>query len=316
MVLVARGEHLRAVIRADGLTLAAPTAPARWRYPRCGTRARPASTSRPIVLLAVKSHQTADALEDLAGVAGPDTPVVSVQNGVANEPALLRFFDDVQGVCVMMPTGHLEPGTVVQHCSPVPGILDVGRYPTGVDATCQAVAEAFRSAGFVSEPRADVMAWKHRKLMANLGNAVDACCAPGPAAEDLATRARTEGETVLAAAGIPVVTEKRDRRRRGDLLQLAPGRRPRAGRRLVVAEPAAGHGQHRVGLPQRRGGAARPAARRAHAGQRRCCSGPPAGWPPTAAPPGSLDARDLLRPWSDARRTGRGQAARARATRA
>ena len=83
----------------------------------------------------------------------------------------------------------------------MPGVLDVGRYPGGTDATSHAVAAAFRDAGFVSEPRPDVMAWKHRKLMMNLGNAVQACCAPGPDADDLAGRAVAEGETALAAAG-------------------------------------------------------------------------------------------------------------------
>ena len=222
VVLVARGAHLDAV-RRDGLTLAAPE----------GTRTIPAATAADAseavqgadgvtVLLTVKSHQTHAAIEDLTTVLGPTTPVVSVQNGVANEPTLLRFFDDVQGVCVMMPTGHLEPGVVEQHCTPVPGILDVGRFPGGVDATSRAVADAFGRAGFVSVPREDVMAWKHRKLIMNLGNAVQACCAPGPDTDPLRDRVSREGETVLAAAGIPVVGVEEDRERRGDILRTAP----------------------------------------------------------------------------------------------
>ena len=38
------------------------------------------------------------------------TPVVAAQNGVANERTLARWFDRVHGLCVMMPTEHLEPG--------------------------------------------------------------------------------------------------------------------------------------------------------------------------------------------------------------
>ena len=225
VVLVARGAHLDA-IRADGLTLASPDATRTVQVPAVRSAEELDPLVATTVLLAVKSHQTHAALEDLTAVLGPETPVVSVQNGVANEPALLRHFADVQGVCVMMPTGHLEPGVVEQHCSPVPGILDVGAFPGGANDTSAAVAAAFRSAGFVSEPRDDVMAWKHRKLMMNLGNAAQACCGSGPGTRELADRAVLEGEAALAAAGIAVVSRDEDRERRGDILRVGtiPGR--------------------------------------------------------------------------------------------
>ncbi len=248
---MARGAHLDAV-RRDGLTLAAPEGTRTVRRHRRRTPARRCRRADGVtVLLAVKSHQTHAAVEDLTSVLGPTTPVVSVQNGVANEPTLLRFFDDVQGVCVMMPTGHLEPGVVEQHCTPVPGILDVGRFPGGVDATSRAVADAFGRAGFVSVPREDVMAWKHRKLIMNLGNAVQACCAPGPDTDTL----RGPGEP--GGRGGPGGGRDPRRRRRGGprASRRHPAdrsdRRARAVRRLVVAEPAAGDRQHRDRLPQR-----------------------------------------------------------------
>ena len=74
------------------------------------------------------------------------------------------------------------------------------------------------------------MAWKHRKLLMNLGNAVDATCAPGPAADELVERAQAEGEATLLAAGIPVVPAEQDVERRGDLLRPRPtGQPPRGG---------------------------------------------------------------------------------------
>ena len=123
----------------------------------------------------------------------------------------------------LMPAAHLEPGVVEQQSVPVPGILDVGRFPGGVDDTTRTVAAAFASAGFVSEPRADVMAWKHRKLLMNLGNATQACLVPGPATEELSRRARSEGETVLERAGVAVVSDEQDRERRGDILTSGHG---------------------------------------------------------------------------------------------
>jgi 2-dehydropantoate 2-reductase len=218
VVLVARGEHL-ARIRAGGLTLETPVGTDVLDVPVAGHPAEVGWDEPTVVLLAVKSHQTAAALDDLAAQAPPTTPVVSLQNGVANEAAVLRRFERAYGICVMLPSGHVAPGTVVQRCHPVPDILDVGGFPGGVDDTCEQVAADLRRAGFVSETRPDIMAWKHRKLLMNLGNAVQAAFAPGPAADDLLERVRDEGERALAAAGTPVVTAELDRERRGDLLQ-------------------------------------------------------------------------------------------------
>jgi 2-dehydropantoate 2-reductase len=73
------------------------------------------------------------------------------------------------------------------------------------------------------------MRWKHRKLLMNLGNAVDALCGPDARRGELAKRATAEGEAVLAAAGIAAATREEDRDRRADLLSL----RPVEGRRRV-----------------------------------------------------------------------------------
>ena len=92
-----------------------------------------------------------------------------LQNGVDNERVALRSFDDVYGVCVMLPAAHLEPGIVTAHASPVAGILDIGRYPNGIDDRAAEIAAALTGATFISEPRADIMRWKYRKLVMNLG---------------------------------------------------------------------------------------------------------------------------------------------------
>jgi len=106
----------------------------------------------------------------------------------------------------------------VQKCHPTPGILDIGRYPGDTDDVAGQVAADLRRAGFESVPRPDIMAWKHRKLLMNLGNAVDATCADSDAADNLAQRAYDEGERVLTAAGVSVVSEADDRERRGEIL--------------------------------------------------------------------------------------------------
>lgn len=222
--LVARGEHL-AAIRGVGLVLETPTDEHRLDVTAAGGAHEVEWSDDTVVLLTVKSQQTATALDDLAAHAPPGIPVVSAQNGVANEHAVLRRFAHTYAVCVMLPSGHVEPGRVVQRCHPTPGILDIGRFPSGTDQVAEDIAESLHRAGFACEPRADIMAWKYRKLLLNLGNAVQACCRPGPESDDLDERVRAEGERVLAAAGVPLVSAEQDQERRADILRRG-GRHP------------------------------------------------------------------------------------------
>ena len=218
VTLVARGEHL-AAIRSDGLLLDAGDGRHRIDAPVTDTAADVAWTDDTVVLLAVKSHQAAVALADLRAHAPSDVAVVCATNGIATEVAALRLFARTYAVCVMLPATHLEPGVVVAGCHPTPAILDIGRIPGGTDETTAAVAHDFRAAGIASEERADILAWKRRKLLMNLGNGVDASFAQGDSADELAERALAEGERVLAAAGVTVVTVEEDTARRGTILQ-------------------------------------------------------------------------------------------------
>lgn len=216
--VVARGDHLDA-IRRHGLTLVTQTGEETATVPAAPSAGEIDWTTAPLVILAVKSQQSAAALDDLRAHAPRSTPLFIAQNGVANEAAALRLFADVYGITVMLPSAHLEPGVVVQQCSPIAGILDLGRFPRGSNATAAAASALLRSAGFASEVRPDIMAWKYRKLIANLANGALATYQPGSDTDELIRRVREEGEQVLAAARIPVVTAEQDLQRRSDLLQ-------------------------------------------------------------------------------------------------
>lgn len=216
--LVARGAHL-ARIRDDGLVLDSADGHHVVRPDTADGAARVAWGEDAVVLLCVKSHQTPAALADLAAHAPPSTPVVCAQNGVANEREVLRRFEHTYGLCVMLPSLHLEPGTVVAKCGPVPGILDLGRYPSGVDAPAESISADLRTAGFESLPRPDIMAWKYRKLLVNAAGDVRAILGGGSDALNLVEQVRAEGEAVLLAAGISVVSAEQDDVRRGDVLR-------------------------------------------------------------------------------------------------
>jgi 2-dehydropantoate 2-reductase len=231
VTLMARGDHLRA-LKDDGLTLASPEGSVALRVPAVGHPAEAALRDGDVVILAMKSQDTAAALTDLSAHAPPGIRVVCAQNGVENERVALRLFPHVYGMAVMLPATHLEPGVVVAHLAPTTGLLDLGRYPGGVDSPAEEIAAALSGATFGSQPRPDIMRWKYRKLILNLGNAVEAVCGPDAArSTPLARMARAEGEACLRAAGIDAVSVDDDRARRGDVFQLrqVPGHERQGG---------------------------------------------------------------------------------------
>jgi 2-dehydropantoate 2-reductase len=218
VTLIARGAHL-AALQADGLHLESPTGTDLVRVPVVGHPREIEWGPRHVVLMAVKSQQTPAALVELAAVAPPETPIVCLQNGIANEPAALRLFPHVYAVSVACPASHLEPGVAQAWSAPVTGLLDIGRYPSGVDQVCELVAADFTKATFSSYPDPAIQRWKNRKLLTNLGNAIEAVCGPHEREGLLADLVLAEGESVLAAAGLEAATAQEDKDRRADLLE-------------------------------------------------------------------------------------------------
>ena len=222
VVLIARGPHLDA-LRSGGLQLVTRDGADTIRIAAVASPRDAAMSADDVVLLTMKGNDTESALHELEAVADPDTPVVCVQNGVANERAALRRFANVYGVWTMFPVVHLQPGVVRLRTWPIPAILDIGRYPGGVDDNAEMIAAAIESTGCRSTARPDIMRWKYEKLLTNLVNSVDAIAEPGPTALGILAQLRAEGERVLAAAGIEVIANEEVQQRLGDFLrQTAP----------------------------------------------------------------------------------------------
>jgi 2-dehydropantoate 2-reductase len=230
VALIARGAHYRA-IRDHGLTLEQPHATAVLEIPVADSPAAREWSGDEVVMLATKSQDTMGALTDLRAAAPASTPVVCLQNGVENERIALRLFANVYGAVVMSPTAHLEPGIVQAYGTRGTGVIDVGRYPAGLDPLCEEIANALGASDFSSMARPDIMRFKHAKLLSNLANAVDAICEPGPAATEAIELAQNEGQVVLAAAGIEFVADEvNDVVSRWERLDLQPiAGRERAG---------------------------------------------------------------------------------------
>ena len=227
VVLVARGAHA-AAMRSDGLVLGRPAGTLTVRVPVVERVAELELRPDDVLLLATKSQDTAEVLTGVAGlpvgaaVAGELLPVLCLQNGVANEREALRRFAHVHGVCVMLPASHLEPGRVDASGAPLPGLLEVGRYPSGADDVDRAVVSGLAAAGFGATVREDVMAWKRAKLLRNVGNALDALAGQDhderqqAGVDQLEAAARGEAERCFAAAGLAWVADEEWDAHRGD----------------------------------------------------------------------------------------------------
>jgi 2-dehydropantoate 2-reductase len=221
VVLIARGAHFEA-IRDHGLRIQSPDDDVTLTIPVVDHPSQLDLTANDVVFLAMKSQDTIGACEALRACAPGDIAVACFQNGVENERVVLRHFAGTYAVCVMSPTAHTEPGVVLAQSAPVSGLLDIGRYPSGLDDRANEIAGALNGSTFHSIPRPDVMRWKYTKLLMNLANSIEAAVAPDPRIGDLGKLVRAEGEACLHAAGIDFASREEDKERRGNRMDVRP----------------------------------------------------------------------------------------------
>ncbi len=203
VILIARGEHLDSIQR-DGLRFNHPNPETTERLPIPAVGHPSEIEFKPddVVLLTMKSQDTAPALDELRAAAGDQIAVVCAQNGVENERLALRRFANVYGMLVILPANFRDPGVVDTTSWPASGLLDVGRYPRGTDATAEAMAADMTKAGFISSPDANIMRVKYTKLRENMINAVHALVPPETDADDISAKLRAETTACFEAAGI------------------------------------------------------------------------------------------------------------------
>jgi len=232
VTLIARGAHFEA-LDARGLELRDPDRTVTLPIPTVPDPAEAELGAGDVVVLATKTQQSEAALDALAPVAPANAPLICAQNGVENERLALRRFANTYGMCVVVPATHMEPGIVELAVAPCSGLLDIGRYPLGVDDVTERVAAVLTQAGFDARPDPRVMDRKYLKLLSNLGNSIEAACGTrwdDPDALALFKAARAEARACFEAAGIEVADEAADRERRAVLgAPRAVGGRSRTG---------------------------------------------------------------------------------------
>ncbi|ODT98521.1 MAG: 2-dehydropantoate 2-reductase [Pseudonocardia sp. SCN 72-86] len=218
VVLVARGAHLDA-IRTDGLVVAEPDRVRTLYVPAAASLTEAGLRDDDLLVMATKLQDAEPVLDEARSLA-PGATVLCAQNGVTGERWAAARFPEVLAMVVVLMAAHLQPGSVAAYMKPHPGVLDLGRYPDGETPLTRTVAGDLTAAGFSSRSVPDIMRWKYRKLMSNLGNAAEAACGnSAPGVLELHAAARDEGERCLAAAGIAVASEYEDDARRADLVQ-------------------------------------------------------------------------------------------------
>lgn len=237
VVLVARGEHLAALQR-DGLRLRTPDEDVRLPVTAVGGPDDVTLTEDDVLVLATKTQQVDAALRTWAdvevhdadgrvvGTAGSRLPALLALNGVASEDLALRYFARVVGVCVWLPSVHLVPGEVIIRGGPRSGMLHLGSVPAGREQELLAeVAADLAAANFDAPLPADVMPWKYRKLISNLGNGLQALVGPRGGSARLGEALEAEARAVLDAAGIEVTpdAEESAARAAGFTMHHVPG---------------------------------------------------------------------------------------------
>ncbi|BDZ48333.1 2-dehydropantoate 2-reductase [Frondihabitans sucicola] len=236
-LLIARGDHGDA-IEAAGLRVRSPDDDTVIRLPLASSAAGVHLQIDDVLVFATKTQQVEQALREWAdqpvhdgrtfvGSAGAILPAFTALNGIESERIALRHFARVFAVCVWLPGVHLTPGEVVVRIAPSSGTFVVGRYAaeaTEADRELLATLEAdWTGSTFQIFLADDVMRWKHRKLLSNLGNALQALL--GPAVEgtdDLRARLEAEAVEIYTAAGITWPTADDEEAWRGDSFDVRP----------------------------------------------------------------------------------------------
>jgi 2-dehydropantoate 2-reductase len=151
---VARGAHL-AAMRVDGLTIASPLGDI--HLPRVNATSDPADIGiADIVWLSVKLWDMETAIRSMRPLMGPDTGVISFQNGVQKDDILREAFGDraVMGGVAYIATNIDRPG-VIKHTGTMQRLI-FGEYDGRRSARAAALLEAALRGGINAELSDDI----------------------------------------------------------------------------------------------------------------------------------------------------------------
>jgi len=159
-----------------------------------------------VIFLAVKSFHCDAAVAELRRATTLELPMFCSQNGVANEGTAARYFQNVNGVMVLVAAKRLVPGEVVHTGN---GPVGIGTYPAGLSQAARDVAAALDKTDLPVYTTAHIDRAKWNKMLINLNNATMGLTGLASQEAGAHPEARAwmadvwdEGAGVLHAAGI------------------------------------------------------------------------------------------------------------------
>ena len=177
---VARGPHFEA-LRQSGLSIRSALL-GDIVVPRVSVFRSAVEAGRAdVVLVCVKTHQTAEILDDLAAVVGPETVVIPLQNGVEGDEQLAaRFGSDRVIPAVVYVGATAEMPGVISHAAA--GRIGLGTMPGGDATRLPRIRDLLARSGQPIYIARDIQRERWHKLMWNAAfNSVSALTQQGPA---------------------------------------------------------------------------------------------------------------------------------------
>ena len=168
-----------------------------------------------LVVVLVKSYHTREAIEKAAAIVGPDTVVMSLQNGLGHEEILAEVVGRERVLAgktyaggVLLAPGHVIAGTQGKYTY-------IGELDGRITARATRIAETFSRAGLPTEVSANIMGTMWDKLLINVATGALAGITrlpygslyAVPEIEQCALAAVAEGISVAKALGVKLTSE-------------------------------------------------------------------------------------------------------------
>ncbi len=210
VVFVARGPHLEA-IQSHGLIVKSRLAG------NFTVSARAVEDPRgmgpvDLVLFCVKTYSTADAVQKIRSLVGPETMILSIQNGIDSADQIARIVGrkPLLGGVAQVSSVIEAPGVVAQIAGA--GKIVFGELDGGSSAGAQRLQDTFRRAGITAEvhPNVRVALWEKFILICGLSGVTALTRLPigsilaSPETRDFLRGTMAEAEVVTRAEGVSV----------------------------------------------------------------------------------------------------------------
>ena len=163
--MIARGAHLEAIAK-NGLCIKSQTGDVLVR-PGCGVESSPFGLAD-LALVCFKAYDTASTTALYAPSVGSNTTIISLQNGLDNEPALIKAFgaEKVVGGVAFIGSRVQSPGVILHTAF---GSIAIGEMNGEPSARVAELGAMFTAAGIKTRVSPNIVKDKYSKMTWNIG---------------------------------------------------------------------------------------------------------------------------------------------------